>query len=251
LSSRGLILVYHAIEEGPPPLFLSPERFRDHVETIVASGASPLGLDQVADGLAGGDLPERWVAVTFDDAYASVPRSAAPALAQAGVPAAVFCVAGRMGADNRWPGQPPRVPVRSLCTAEEIAALAGAGWTVGSHGLDHARLDTADSATLEREIVESRARLEEATASPVSWFAHPYGVPPAVNGGRRLLEATYRGACGTTMRFATGRSAAYALPRVDAHYLRRPALLADALRGGRAYLALRRAAARLGGIAAR
>ena len=250
MSSRGLILVYHAIEAGPPPLFLAPERFRHHVETIVASGASPLGLDQVADGLVAGELPERWVAVTFDDAYSSVPHSAAPALAQAGIPAAVFCVAGRLGEDNRWPGQHPRVPVRSLCTAEEIAALAGAGWTVGSHGLDHARLDTADTATLEREIVESRARIEEATATPVSWFAHPYGVPPTAT-GRHLVEATYRGACGTTMRFATGRSAAYALPRVDAHYLRKPALIADALRGRRAYLGLRRAAARLGGIAAR
>ena len=246
MSSRGLILVYHAIEEGPPPLFIAPELFRLHLERIAASGVPVVSLDQVA----GGDLPERWVALTFDDAYASVARSAAPMVARVGVPATVFCVAGRLGGDNRWPGQHPRVPARPLCSAEELAGLADAGWVIGSHGLDHARLDRADSTTLEREIVEARARLEDATASPVSWFAHPYGVRPPP-GGRSLLEATYRGACATGTRFVAADSPAYALPRVDAHYLRRPALLADALRGRRAYVGLRRAAARLGGIAAR
>ena len=46
-------------------------------------------------------------------------------------------------------------------------------------------------------------------------------------------------------RFAEAESPAHALPRVDAHYLRRPALLARALDGSHGYVALRRSLARL------
>lgn len=230
-----MILAYHAIEDGPRPLFISPGLFRRHVEAIAESPAVVVSLDDVLAG----DLPARWVALTFDDAYASVASHAAPALADAGFTAAVFCVAGRIGADNRWPGQPDSVPSRPLASAEELAELAAAGWTIGSHGMEHTRL--ADATGTEREVVESRALIAGATDAPVDWFAYPYGTV----GGRDLVASTYRGAVAMGNRFADAASPAHALPRVDAHYLRRPALLARALRGKRGYVALRRALAGL------
>ena len=95
--------------------------------------------------------------------------------------------------------------------------------------------------TLERELVESRALLQGATGAAVDWFAYPYG---AVGGGD-LVASTYRGAVAMGNRFADAASPPHALPRVDAHYLRRPALLSRALAGERAYVALRRSGARL------
>ena len=118
-----MILAYHAVEDGPKPLFIAADVFRRHVETIAESPAVVVTLDDVLAG----DLPERWVALTFDDAYASVARTAAPVLAEAGMPAAVFCLAGRLGGDNRWPGQPASVPSRPLASAEDLAELAGQG----------------------------------------------------------------------------------------------------------------------------
>jgi peptidoglycan/xylan/chitin deacetylase (PgdA/CDA1 family) len=205
------------------------------VEAIAESPAVVVTLDDVLAG----DLPERWVALTFDDGYASVVHNAAPVLVEAGMPAAVFCLAGRLGADNRWPGQPDDVPTRPLASAEDLAGLAAQGWTIGSHGMDHARLDRPEA--LEREVVESRALLQDATGAAVEWFAYPYGTVS----GRDLVASTYRGAVAMGNRLADAESPAHALPRVDAHYLRRPALLARALRGRRAYVALRRAAATL------
>ncbi len=230
-----MIIAYHAIEDGPSPLFISPDLFRRHVEAIVISPAVVVTLDDVLAG----DLPERWVALTFDDGYASVVRNAAPVLADAGFVAAVFCLAGRLGGDNRWPGQPDSVPSRPLASAEDLAELAEQGWTIGSHGLDHAQLDRPE--TLEREVVESREQIADATGAAVDWFAYPHGTVS----GRDLVASTYRGAVAMGNRFADAGSPAHALPRVDAHYLRRPALLARALAGSHGYVALRRSLARL------
>ena len=81
-------------------------------------------------------------------------------------------------------------------------------------------------------MVESRALIQDATGAAVDWFAYPYGAV----GGRDLVASTYRGAVAMGNRFADAESPAHALPRVDAHYLRRPALLARALAGSRGYV---------------
>jgi peptidoglycan/xylan/chitin deacetylase (PgdA/CDA1 family) len=244
MNGRGLILAYHAVDEGPPPLFVSPRLFREHVGCIIASGAEVLSLDQVADGLESGGLPARWVALTFDDGYRSVVRHAAPILAEHSLPATAFCLAGRLGGDNAWPGQPAAVPRRPLATAAELAELPADAWAIGSHGFDHVSLDDASEKTTMREVVDSRARLEAEVGTPVDWFAPPHGISPA---GRpaALLASTYRGCCALGTRPAGPGDSRHALPRVDAHYLRRPALLRRALAGRYDHLTLRRIGATL------
>jgi peptidoglycan/xylan/chitin deacetylase (PgdA/CDA1 family) len=241
LSPRGLILTYHAVEDGPAPLFVSPGLFREHVRLIAASGAKVLSLDAVADGLESGALPGRWVAITFDDGYRSVAQHAAPALAADSLPATVFALAGRLGGDNAWPGQPAPVPVRPLASAAELAELAETGWSIGSHGLTHARLDGPGT---EREIAGSRARLEAEVGTEVGWFALPYGADPG-HEAAELIASTYRGCCALGNRPAVPGDSPHCLPRVDAHYLRRPAMLRRALAGRFGHLALRRWAGRL------
>jgi peptidoglycan/xylan/chitin deacetylase (PgdA/CDA1 family) len=239
--SRGLVLTYHAIEDGPAPLFVSPALFREHVRLIADSGARVLSLDEVADGLESGTLPGRWVAITFDDAYASVAHHAAPVLAERDLPAAVFALAGRLGADNQWPGQPASVPARPLATAAELGELARAGWAVGSHGVSHARLDGPDAPA---EVTVSRKRLEAELGCPVRWFALPYGAEPAPEAAGAIASA-YRGCCALGNRPAAPGDSPLALPRVDAHYLRRPAMLRRALAGRYGHLTLRRLGAAL------
>jgi peptidoglycan/xylan/chitin deacetylase (PgdA/CDA1 family) len=62
-------------------------------------------------------------------------------------------------------------------TVEEVGALArSAVADVGSHTLHHPFLTALDDAAQRREIVDSRARLESWTGSPVTTFAYPFGV---------------------------------------------------------------------------
>jgi len=68
---------------------MSPEVFESRV-AFLARHYTPVNLDQVFAAAAGAPLPQRAVLVTFDDAYASIARSAASILARHGMPAVFF-----------------------------------------------------------------------------------------------------------------------------------------------------------------
>jgi peptidoglycan/xylan/chitin deacetylase (PgdA/CDA1 family) len=98
------ILVYHSIaevEHDPFKITVAPEDFRRHME-IVARRFAPLRLSQLCAGLDSGELPERAVAVTFDDGYANNLSAALPSLAENGVPAALFVATGYIGSPREF-----------------------------------------------------------------------------------------------------------------------------------------------------
>ena len=225
-----LILTYHAIEDGPPPLCVAPTTFGAHLEVLAGSGAEVLTLSVLAKRIAQRDLPERSVAITFDDGLRSVVHEAAPMLQERGMPATVFAVAGHLGGESDWPTQPPNAPRRPLASSAELVELADKGWEIGCHGLDHTPLTGATGDVLERELVTARERLESALGRPVTSFAYPYGALPGPE-GRALVEREYASACSTELGAVDEDADLHALPRVEVHYVRRPDLLSRAIEG--------------------
>jgi peptidoglycan/xylan/chitin deacetylase (PgdA/CDA1 family) len=241
---NALILTYHAVEPGSSPLHVAPDLFEEHLDCIVAAGAAVLTLAALAERIGRGKLDGPAVAITFDDGIASVTDQAAPLLAERGLVATVFCVPARLGGTSDWPSRTPGTPVFPLASARDVAALAAAGWEVGAHGLQHDPLDQLPLDGLAVELADSRSRLEDAACVAVRSFAFPYGAVPA-EAPRALVAAGYDAACGGRLALVTQGSDPLALPRVDAHYVRRPALLHAALDGKLGtYLAARRLAAR-------
>jgi peptidoglycan/xylan/chitin deacetylase (PgdA/CDA1 family) len=89
---RALVLVYHRVgERGLDPwhLTIDPEIFAGQMETL-ARDWSPLSLAELVEGFGRRQLPERAVAVTFDDGYADNLEVAAPILLEHGIPATLF-----------------------------------------------------------------------------------------------------------------------------------------------------------------
>ncbi len=146
-----------------------------------------------------------------------------------GLTATVFCVAGRLGRSSDWPTRRADGFVSELATRAEVAELARLGLEVGSHGYEHAPL-VGSSVDLQRELVDSQRILEEVTGGPVRTFAFPYGALPS-RAARRLVEETYDAACTTVLGWVGPGADLYALPRVEAHYVRRPELLERAVAG--------------------
>jgi peptidoglycan/xylan/chitin deacetylase (PgdA/CDA1 family) len=145
---------------------------------------------------------------------------------------------------NDWPTQPSEAPRRPLMRASELAALAGAGHEIGSHGVEHAPLSVASGAALRREIVQSQELLEDAVGRAVRSFAYPYNALAGAT-GRDLVRATYDAACAGGLSTVRAGADPWRLARVDSHYLRRPELLRRAVTGDLdAYLLLRRVGAR-------
>jgi len=246
VSSHALIVTYHAVERGPAPLCIDPGRFRAHLSCLAEMGATVLTVRELVERLHGSDLPERAVALTFDDGYASVARTAAPLMAEHGFRGTVFAIAGRLGDRSDWDTQPGRAPRLPLATAAELRELDAAGFEIGSHTMTHRPLSELSGPALRHELEDSHSVLEEAVGAAVGSLAYPYGVPPRPD-AREMVGRTYSAACGGggPARVST-EADPLALARVDAHYLRRPALLAAAVSGtGAAYLRLRRAGARV------
>ena len=242
--SRALIITYHAIEPGPPPLCVHPELFRLHVETVLSEGVRILDVTALAQELRQPTSSERLVAFTFDDGFSSVARQAVPILSSYGVSATVFCVAGHVGRQNDWSTGRAGGTVSELVSADEIGQLVSAGIEIGSHGYSHFPVSQATGDRLRREISESRAALEQLTGKDVETFAYPYGAV-AQGEARALVERTYHSACTTHVAYVGERTNVHALPRVDAHYVRRPELLRRAVAGSLGpYLLLRRLGSR-------
>lgn len=238
--NRALVLTYHAIEPGAGPLYVHPDAFERHLDLIAESGSRAVTASQLAHLLRAGSLDRPTVAVTFDDGIASVVRVAAPLLAERGLPATVFCVAGHLGGTSNWPSALPGSPRFELAGAEELAELTEQGFEIGCHGMTHAPLNCTSEGFFERELVDSRNMLECVVRAPVRAFAYAYGVSPT-RLGRRLVEKTYTSGWTTLPGYAEDGPDPFAMPRVDAHYLRRPAQLQSALtRGLNGYFFARR-----------
>ncbi len=177
--SDTLVLCYHALSRSwPADLSVTPEAFEQQLRALAGQGYRGITFSEAVGGLGTG----RRVAVTFDDAFASVASLAKPVLDALGWPASVYAVTEFAGSDGplHWTG------VSQWANTDHAAELAGiswiglrdladAGWEVGSHTVTHPRLTTLDDAALDRELADSRAAVETALGQPCASLAYPYG----------------------------------------------------------------------------
>lgn len=116
--------------------------------------------------------------ITFDDGNLSDHRIALPMLADAGLSAAFFVLAGRLGQPGSLGGA-------------EIREMAGAGMTIGSHGYDHVPWTRADDSQMRRELQDARSKIEDCLGMAVDTISAPFGDCDA-RVLRLIAEAGYR-----------------------------------------------------------
>ena len=238
------ILTYHSISTARRPLAISPSLFAEQMEWL-SQNAQVVPLRVVSDALNRlQPLPMRAVVLTFDDGYRDFYTNAAPQLQRYGFPATVFLPTAYCGQTNSWPGKPSWVEEKSLLSWQQIKELAGRGIDFGSHTVTHRDLTSLTLSDAEQEIVESKQEVERRTGQAADFFCYPYGRwNPAA---RSLVSRHFFAACSTAAGPVQPDSDRFALPRVDAHYLRLPFFFRSLFtRRFLGYLALRRTARRL------
>jgi peptidoglycan/xylan/chitin deacetylase (PgdA/CDA1 family) len=241
-----VILTYHSIAEGDSPIRIPPALFAGQMEWL-KSHATVLPLARIVQPLiSGAAFSARAVALTFDDGFQDFAEHAAPILGKLGFPATVFLPTAYCGRANDWPGQPGWVKPQPLLDWAQIRDLAGQGISFGAHTRSHCVLTEVGAEKAEQEIVLSRRDIEERAHTAVTHFCYPYGVWNAAVRG--CVARHYEGACSTAAGVVAAGADPYALPRVDAHYLRKPALFRSMFtRRFRAYVTGRRWIRRLRG----
>jgi len=151
---------------------------RDHVTADVVNvcfhgvGTPGQGLDAEAAGyfvsrdvfLAVLDELMKYPAasLSFDDGYASDVEIALPALLERGLSASFFPLAGSLGRPGHVSGA-------------GLRALAGAGMTVGSHGMRHRSWRRLDAESGHEEFTLARSMIAEAAGAAVLTAACPFG----------------------------------------------------------------------------
>jgi peptidoglycan/xylan/chitin deacetylase (PgdA/CDA1 family) len=200
------ILVYHVIGDVPadarlPELFVDPARLRSQVRALRAAGYRAVTLRRVWDAWHGrARLPRRPIVLSFDDGSEGQVRHALPLLREYGWPG-VLNLAWRFLPD--------------LGGAGAVRRLAGAGWEIDSHSLDHPDLTRLGDAALRRELVGSRARIKRAFGPrAANFFAYPSGRYD-VRVERAVRSAGYLAATTVERGYARPAADPYALGRVQ------------------------------------
>jgi peptidoglycan/xylan/chitin deacetylase (PgdA/CDA1 family) len=103
-ADEAVVMMYHRFGEvGHPSTSVSVERFEGHLAYLADNGYTVVPLSEVVAAIEGrGELPERAVAITVEDAYLSAATKAHPRLAARGYPYTVFVATDFV--DARHPG---------------------------------------------------------------------------------------------------------------------------------------------------
>lgn len=170
----AVVLQYHHVSDSTPAATsVTPERFRQHMDYVQENGFEVVPLEDLVELLkAGKELPDKTVAITFDDAYDSVYETAFPVLKKRDWPFTVFVNtdpvdAGRNGF-NSW---------------EELREMAKAGATIANHSTKHNHLQRRKEgesrkdwqARIKAEVLDAEKRIEEETGQEHKMLAYPYG----------------------------------------------------------------------------
>ncbi len=169
------VLLFHRVTDAVPEdnLTVSVARF-ERLCRLLRHSFRVVPLEEIFRlARAGGPLPPRTVALTFDDCYRDN-LFAARLLARHGLPAAFFIPTAYVGSDRGFPWDKGLAPLANL-TWDDLREMVRLGFEIGSHTVTHADLGTLTAEQVRREMVESRAVLEEQLGRPVRWLAYPFG----------------------------------------------------------------------------
>lgn len=170
--NRVPVLCYHAVSNSPSSwiaqMSVTPHQLAAHLRIIADLGHVPVAPQALADARRGGaPLPAQAVVLTFDDGFAGVATEAAPLLADAQCPAAIYVTTGVVGGTS--PGGD------RMLTWRQVDELAAGGFEIGGHTHLHHQLDIVPAAVALADVRECRNRLQDRLGHPVAGFAYPHG----------------------------------------------------------------------------
>lgn len=164
---RARILCYHSI--GTPRWGVNdvpPRLFARQLERAMKAGYQFVPAADLA--AADATVPDRRVALTFDDGLRSLLTNAAPVLADLGVPWTAFVV-------TDWADGHHGLGEDLLLTWAEIEKLASAGAVVASHSVTHPDFSTLERGRAVDELERSRSTIRERLGIDTTEFAIPFG----------------------------------------------------------------------------
>lgn len=173
-DSAVILLYHHVATDSPPSTSITPELFAQQLDYLADNGFHVWPLLRVLQNVRDHrPVPDKTVAITFDDAYVSVLTGALPELTRHHWPFTVFVSTDYI--DKRY---------NAFLSWQQLRQLVAAGATIGDHSLTHPHMlahepDESDDAWAQRvrsEVGGAKRRISAQLGSAaIPVFAYPYG----------------------------------------------------------------------------
>lgn len=199
-----VILYYHVVTREQVPKFA---RQMDELLRL----AQPIPLDQLANLEGGKD----YAAVTFDDGFQESIENVLPELLKRNIPLTIFIPTGCLGLDSPWlKAKRSRDNGGLVLTADEIRKIeCNTMISFGSHCVTHRPLPSLTDEEANKEIFQSKAKLENILGRDIHTLSFPHGAYD----GRHInwaKEAGYRRVFSIRPTYAFGERGEFVSGRV-------------------------------------
>ncbi len=170
----AVVLLYHHVSESTPYITsISPAQFEAHLDHLVDNDFNVIPLhDMVARIRADESLPDKSIAISFDDAYISIYKQAYPRLKQRGLPFTIFVATDLVNTDSRH-----------YLSWDQLREMSANGATIANHTKAHPHLlrrlpnesRRAWRRRVRSEILDVQEQLQQELGYVLPLFAYPYG----------------------------------------------------------------------------
>ncbi len=167
-----VILYHHVSDTTPASTSISPARFEAQMDYLAQAGFAVVPLTLLTEKLRKGEpLPDKTVAITFDDSYATVYESAFPSLQKRGWQFTFFVNTDVVGTG------------KTFVSWAQLREMKAAGVTIANHSGSHAHLPHRKPGGRERDF-RTRIRADINSAQQIlikelgdapMILAYPYG----------------------------------------------------------------------------
>ncbi len=203
-ESKVKVLLYHDVSSkimnANVTTALPLDVFKEHMYKLLNEGYTSVTVTKMFEMMKNGTLPEKAVAITFDDGYLDIYEEVFPFLQEIGYIATTYVIGEKIGTEKNLSGA-------------MLKEMYDSGWEIGSHSMSHRDLISADDLTY--EICFSKQIISESSGIPaadVASFAYPYG-----SADERVMTKVYK--CGFLNGGGLGNM--FITPEINPYYFAR------------------------------
>ncbi|MFA5216058.1 tetratricopeptide repeat protein [Sulfuricurvum sp.] len=179
------ILEYHCLDKTAPNMYwVSTSEFESQMDELVKNGYHSITMDTIGKAIKEGKpLPEKPVAITFDDGCRNLYTQAFPILKKKGLNAEIYVVTDSIGNNDAERkssttaklGENGENSFTDYLTWPEIKEMSDAGWGIGSHSRAHTDMNEINASARFHELLYSKLAILANTQLNVTSFSYPYG----------------------------------------------------------------------------
>ncbi|TYK66574.1 polysaccharide deacetylase family protein [Colwellia echini] len=177
-SYAAVILQYHHVSDSTPTsTSISPKQFEVHLQYLKDNNFNVVPLSKLIDSIKKQEpLPEKSVAITFDDAYIDNLTNAKPILDKFAFPYTIYVNPGIINRNDKK-------STSHYLSWAQLKELADEGVIIANHGYEHdsmVRIPEGLTQTqwLEQQsasLLKAEREIKEHTGQSWRYFAYPYG----------------------------------------------------------------------------